>query len=130
MPSRCKKSPCPTGPKIRAPVAAASSAKSTWALRSVSPGWSRIPAPRWPRTACREAVRGHRGAGILDHPGETDLSAHVDFAELAAATGARIFGPVGQGDFLQRLGIAHRAQTLKAHATTEQRLAVDAALQR
>ena len=80
--------------------------------------------------ASLQAVRGHRGAGILDHPGETALSAHVDFAALAAATGARIFGPVGQGDFLQRLGIAHRAQTLKAHATTEQRLAVDAALQR
>ena len=35
--------------------------------------------------ASLQAVRGHRGAGILDRPGETDLSAHVDFAALAAA---------------------------------------------
>jgi NADH dehydrogenase [ubiquinone] 1 alpha subcomplex assembly factor 7 len=80
--------------------------------------------------ASLQAVRSHRGTGILDHPGETDLSAHVDFAALAAATGARTFGPVGQGDFLQRLGIAHRAQTLKAQATPEQRLAIDTGLQR
>ena len=77
-----------------------------------------------------QAVRAHRGTGILDRPGETDLSAHVDFAALAAATGARTFGPAGQGDFLNRLGIAHRAQTLKARATTEQRLAIDTGLQR
>ena len=80
--------------------------------------------------ASLQAVRGHRGAGILDHPGETDLSAHVDFAALATATGARTFGPTGQGDFLSRLGIARRAETLKARATTEQRLALDSALQR
>jgi NADH dehydrogenase [ubiquinone] 1 alpha subcomplex assembly factor 7 len=77
-----------------------------------------------------QAVRGHRGAGILDHPGETDLSAHVDFAALAAATGARTFGPVGQGAFLRALGILQRAETLKARATSQQRQAIDAALQR
>jgi NADH dehydrogenase [ubiquinone] 1 alpha subcomplex assembly factor 7 len=80
--------------------------------------------------ASLQAVRGHRGAGILDHPGETDLGAHVDFAALAAATGARTFGPTGQSDFLRRLGIAHRAETLKARGTMEQRLAIDTALQR
>ena len=66
----------------------------------------------------------------LAAPGTADLSAHVDFAELAAATGARTFGPVGQGDFLHRLGIVHRAQTLKARATPEERQAINAALQR
>ena len=80
--------------------------------------------------ASLQAVRSHRGVGILDHPGETDLSAHVDFAALAAATGARTFGPTGQGDFLRRLGIAQRAEALNARATTEQRLTVDTALQR
>ena len=80
--------------------------------------------------ASLQAVRGHRGAGILDQPGEIDLSAHVDFAALAAATGAQTFGPMGQGDFLGRLEIARRAETLKARATTGQRLAVDTALQR
>lgn len=77
-----------------------------------------------------QAVRGHRGAGILDRPGETDLSAHVDFAALAAAAGVPAFGPVGQGDFLRRLGIEARARTLKQRARTEQASAVDAALAR
>jgi NADH dehydrogenase [ubiquinone] 1 alpha subcomplex assembly factor 7 len=80
--------------------------------------------------ASLQAVRGHRGTGILDHPGETDLSAHVDFSSLAAAAGTRTFGPVGQGDFLRRLGILQRANALKARATSEQRLAIDRALQR
>jgi NADH dehydrogenase [ubiquinone] 1 alpha subcomplex assembly factor 7 len=77
--------------------------------------------------ASLQAVRSHRGAGILDQPGETDLSAHVDFAALAQATGRPTFGPVGQGDFLRRLGIGERAKALKARASEAQRAAIDAA---
>ena len=77
-----------------------------------------------------QAVRRHRGATILDHPGETDLSTHVDFAALARATGRPTFGQVGQGDFLRRLGIIERADALKARASEAQRHAVDAALAR
>ncbi|MBI2735716.1 MAG: SAM-dependent methyltransferase [Rhodospirillales bacterium] len=77
--------------------------------------------------ASLQAVRDHRDAGILDRPGETDLSAHVDFAALAQATGRPTFGPVRQGDFLQRLGIAERARALKARASETQRAAIDAA---
>jgi NADH dehydrogenase [ubiquinone] 1 alpha subcomplex assembly factor 7 len=77
-----------------------------------------------------QAVRQHRGTDILDRPGETDLSAHVDFTSLARATGLSTFGPVGQDDFLRRLGIARRAQVLKARATLSQRDAIDAALAR
>jgi NADH dehydrogenase [ubiquinone] 1 alpha subcomplex assembly factor 7 len=83
--------------------------------------------------ASLQAVRGHRGAGLLDRPGETDLSAHVDFAALAAAAagaGARAFGPVAQGDFLRRLGIEHRAATLKIAASPAQCAAIDSALGR
>jgi len=80
--------------------------------------------------ASLQAVRGHRGASILERPGDTDLSAHVDFAALAVASGARSFGPVGQGAFLTQLGIVHRAETLKARASDEQHRAVDAALRR
>jgi NADH dehydrogenase [ubiquinone] 1 alpha subcomplex assembly factor 7 len=85
--------------------------------------------------ASLQAVRRHRGAGILDHPGETDLSAHVDFGALARAAlgetaGVRSFGPVGQGDFLRRLGILQRAEILKRQASEAQRHAVDASLAR
>jgi NADH dehydrogenase [ubiquinone] 1 alpha subcomplex assembly factor 7 len=58
------------------------------------------------------------------------LSAHVDFAALAEAAGTPTFGPVGQGEFLQRLGIMQRAETLKARASDAERRAIDAALAR
>ncbi|MFO1086631.1 MAG: SAM-dependent methyltransferase [Reyranellaceae bacterium] len=77
-----------------------------------------------------QAVRRHRGTDILDRPGETDLSAYVDFSALARATGMPCFGPVGQGDFLRRLGVVQRAEALKARATLSQRHAIDAALAR
>ena len=77
-----------------------------------------------------QAVRGHRGTDVLDRPGETDLSAHVDFAALAAAAGVPAFGPVGQGRFLRRLGIEERARALKRQASAEQARAIDAALAR
>lgn len=80
--------------------------------------------------ASLQAVRGHRGTDILDRPGETDLSALVDFAALARATGRPTFGPVGQGDFLRRLGIEARAAALKARATAAQGAAIDAAMAR
>lgn len=100
-------------------------------------GWALIVDYGYDRGggASLQAVRGHRGAGILDHPGETDLSAHVDFAALARAargpdTGVRSYGPIGQGDFLRRLGILRRAESLKRQASDAQRHAVDAGLAR
>jgi NADH dehydrogenase [ubiquinone] 1 alpha subcomplex assembly factor 7 len=80
-----------------------------------------------------QAVRGHRGVDVLDRPGETDLSAHVDFEAIAAAAagaGARVLGPASQGDFLRHIGIQRRAETLKARATPSQAVAIDAALDR
>jgi len=62
-----------------------------------------------------QAVRGHRFANPFDQPGEQDLTAHVDFATLAAAAqagGAHAFGPVGQGALLTALGIDARAAAL------------------
>ena len=95
-------------------------------------GWALIVDYGYDRGAgaSLQAVRGHRGAGILEQPGETDLSAHVDFAALAAAAKAPTFGPIGQGDFLRRLGILQRAENLKARANESQRAAIDAALAR
>jgi len=62
-----------------------------------------------------QAVGGHRFADVLAEPGEDDLSAHVDFAALAAAGkqgGSAVFGPVTQGMFLANLGITERAEQL------------------
>ncbi|HYX02213.1 MAG TPA: SAM-dependent methyltransferase [Reyranella sp.] len=82
------------------------------------------------RGASLQAVREHRGAPILERPGETDLSAHVDFAALARATGMPTFGPVAQGDFLRRIGAWQRAAALKARAGEAEKVAIDAALAR
>jgi len=62
-----------------------------------------------------QAVRRHAYADPLDAPGEADLTAHVDFAALAAAAreaGAAVAGPVEQGAFLGALGLHARAEAL------------------
>ncbi len=60
-----------------------------------------------------QALRGHAPEDILAHPGEADLTAHVDFEALAgAATGIAHTAMTPQGVFLERLGITGRAQTL------------------
>jgi len=64
-----------------------------------------------------QAVSEHAFATILDAPGESDLSAHVDFLALVAAAkgaGASVFGPTTQGEFLQNLGIVRRTEQLVA----------------
>ncbi|MCC7274264.1 MAG: SAM-dependent methyltransferase [Alphaproteobacteria bacterium] len=79
-----------------------------------------------------QAVRGHARVPPLDGPGTADLSAHVDFAALAAAVtaaGARAWGPVPQGAFLRALGIAQRAERLAA-ARPDARPAIATALHR
>lgn len=66
-----------------------------------------------------QAVRGHRYADPLADAGEADLSHHVDFQRLRRAAehaGAQTFGPIPQGLFLSRLGIAARAETLAGAA--------------
>lgn len=71
-----------------------------------------------------QAVRGHRFATIFDAPGETDLSAHVDFGHirgLAKAHGLIAWGPLPMGQFLLKLGAGERLGRLTAAAgTTEQ----------
>ena len=58
-----------------------------------------------------QAVKRHAHWPVLASPGEADVTAHVDFSALARAAragGARVDGPVRQGDFLRRLGIEQR----------------------
>ena len=74
-----------------------------------------------------QAVRRHRSSDVLAAPGESDLTAHVDFASFAAAAtsaGACAWGPVGQGTFLHSLGIEARARKLLEHADGEQALLI------
>ncbi len=62
-----------------------------------------------------QAVASHSFDGVLARPGESDLSAHVDFnalAQAAARGGADAWGAVEQGDFLRALGIEQRALRL------------------
>jgi SAM-dependent MidA family methyltransferase len=80
-----------------------------------------------------QAVGGHQFAEPLLAPGLVDLTAHVDFEALAQAAegmGARVHGPVPQGEFLRELGVEERAAALKAAAPPEYADAIDAALVR
>jgi NADH dehydrogenase [ubiquinone] 1 alpha subcomplex assembly factor 7 len=64
-----------------------------------------------------QAVRVHEYADPLSAPGETDLTAHVDFpalAKAAADAGAQSRPLLAQGEFLNRLGLAARAERLAA----------------
>ncbi|MFG1464990.1 SAM-dependent methyltransferase [Xanthobacter sp. DSM 24535] len=70
-----------------------------------------------------QAIKAHAFVDPLATPGEADLTAHVDFAALArssVAAGAQAFGPVPQGEFLLRLGLAARAERLQAGASPAQ----------
>ena len=62
-----------------------------------------------------QAVAAQKYAKVLEAPGDADLSAHVDFAALADVareSGAKAYGPVGQGELLEAIGIVQRAATL------------------
>lgn len=62
-----------------------------------------------------QAVRGHAFEHPLASPGEADLSAHVDFEDLALQArniGFEVDGPVTQAELLGALGIAERASRL------------------
>lgn len=64
-----------------------------------------------------QAVHGHRYDDPLRAPGESDLTAQVDFAAFAAEVRCHGFdcdGPLAQGEFLGRLGIVERTSRLMA----------------
>ena len=62
-----------------------------------------------------QAVHAHAYADPFAKPGTRDLTAHVDFTALdhaARGEGLHVHGPVGQGHWLETLGIGARASTL------------------
>jgi len=74
-----------------------------------------------------QAVHRHRFADPLSMPGEVDLTAHVDFAALqdsARAIGLAAYGPMPQGEFLLKLGLASRCERLLQNAAPEQQAAI------
>jgi NADH dehydrogenase [ubiquinone] 1 alpha subcomplex assembly factor 7 len=80
-----------------------------------------------------QGVRGHRKVPILDRPGETDLTAHVDFQSLAdaiARAGATVLPFMSQGAFLKEMGLELRAGILGAKATDLQKRELAAAMER
>ncbi|ABD86974.1 class I SAM-dependent methyltransferase [Rhodopseudomonas palustris] len=80
-----------------------------------------------------QAIARHSFADPLQNPGRADVTAHVDFQALARGAqdvGARVHGPVTQGEFLKRLGIENRAVALMAKASLEVSEDVASALKR
>jgi SAM-dependent MidA family methyltransferase len=66
-----------------------------------------------------QAVAGHGYADPWEEPGTRDLTAHVDFGALGAAAreaGLGLFGPRGQGEWLETMGIGLRAAALSRAA--------------
>ena len=69
-----------------------------------------------------QALRAHRYVDPLAAPGDCDLTTHVDFAAMArsaSATGAAVYGPVDQGDFLRAIGIDLRTKALAERASPD-----------
>jgi len=80
-----------------------------------------------------QAVADHRPVDLFAAPGDSDISHWVDFAALGRAAsnaGARLIGPVPQGRFLMRIGLATRAEQAAQHAVPEERRALLAAIDR
>jgi len=74
-----------------------------------------------------DSLRGfkkHKQVSILSEPGEVDITADVDFAACANSArrrGAVVYPAIGQGEFLQRLGIVQRVEKLiQAESTTDE----------
>ncbi|HGG63909.1 MAG TPA: class I SAM-dependent methyltransferase [Rhodobacteraceae bacterium] len=61
-----------------------------------------------------QALRGHEFDSVLAHPGEADITAHVDFEALAVAAVSHtpVSKLIPQGELLARIGIAQRAEVL------------------
>ncbi|WP_083226688.1 class I SAM-dependent methyltransferase [Methyloligella halotolerans] len=71
-----------------------------------------------------QAVSAHGFTDPLADPGAADLTAHVDFGALArqaATEGLSAYGPMPQGEFLLKLGLAQRQEQLMKTATPDQR---------
>lgn len=70
-----------------------------------------------------QAVRTHEFTDPLAAPGEADITAHVDFEQIAATAAANelsVHGPLSQAQFLSGLGLKERCQRLMEHAPSQE----------
>lgn len=80
-----------------------------------------------------QVVKSHEYSTLLAEPGESDITYHINFADLADRAMAKnmvVHGAVSQKNFLTSLGIEKRAEILRQCATEMQRRDIDAALDR
>jgi NADH dehydrogenase [ubiquinone] 1 alpha subcomplex assembly factor 7 len=80
-----------------------------------------------------QAVRKHKFCNALENPGESDLTAHVDFelmSKIAKLSGAKTYRAIPQGQFLENLGIRERAKALKEIASPDEKVEIDGSLAR
>jgi len=81
-----------------------------------------------------QAVYRHQYCSVLEHIGDADLTAHVDFEAVqkasSAAGGLYCHGVVEQGAFLRALGIQLRAKALSQGASEKQGKDIVSALHR
>jgi len=79
-----------------------------------------------------QAVAGHEKVDVFTNPGDIDLTAHVNFADLAETArvqGVHVHGPTTQGTWLKNLGIEARAAALAAKQPAA-KTDIDSALRR
>ncbi|MEM9085592.1 MAG: SAM-dependent methyltransferase [Pseudomonadota bacterium] len=63
-----------------------------------------------------QALKNHASVDPLTHPGEADITAHVDFerlSQVAKENGAEVMGLQMQGEWLHQMGIDTRLEALK-----------------
>jgi SAM-dependent MidA family methyltransferase len=80
-----------------------------------------------------QAVQAHQPVDIISNPGNSDLTAHINFAylkDLLEEGGLKVFGPVSQARFLSNLGLHVRADQLKSGANDLQKQDIEQALYR
>lgn len=80
-----------------------------------------------------QAVRAHDYDPPLAHPGEADLTSHVDFedlAKVAVGAGLHLNGGLRQGDFLNGLGLAERATAIATGKDVGEQKLIAAAVDR
>jgi NADH dehydrogenase [ubiquinone] 1 alpha subcomplex assembly factor 7 len=69
-----------------------------------------------------QAVKSHAFADVLEFPGETDISSHVNFGVLgdaARSTGLAVAPLAKQGEWLLKLGLGQRAKALASANPSE-----------